>query len=338
MRIAVTGGAGFIGTNLVRHLVKLGHQVVTFDKLTYAGNPANLKGLPEDQHFFVRGDVAEPEDVALMFTEYRPQAVMHLAAESHVDRSIESAADFVRTNVLGTQILLDAARKFEVDRFVHVSTDEVYGSLGKTGKFTEETPLAPNSPYAASKAASDLLVLAYVRTHKFNASVTRCSNNYGPYQFPEKLIPLFSTNAMDDKKLPLYGSGENVRDWIHVEDHCRALVAVLEKGVAERVYNIGGDCERSNVEITKMVLAALGKGEELIRYVDDRLGHDFRYAIDASRIETELGFKPLIDFDAGIAETIAWYRDHRDWWESIKSGEYLDYYETMYGDRLRRSK
>lgn len=335
MGIVVTGGAGFIGSNLVRFLVGQGDTVVTFDKLTYAGNLKNLDGLDESLHTFVRGDIAEPKDVRALFETHQPDVVMHLAAESHVDRSIDAPGEFIRTNVQGTQVLLDTAKHFGVRKFIHVSTDEVYGELDETGLFTEETPLAPNSPYSASKAASDLLVRAYVKTFGFPACITRCSNNYGPYQFPEKLIPLFSTNAMEDKPLPLYGKGSNVRDWIHVEDHCRALRVVMEMGVPGEVFNIGGNCEKTNLEITRAILKILGKPEDLIQYVTDRPGHDFRYAIDSSKIRKALSWEPEIPFEKGLASTIAWYQNNRSWWEEIKSGAYRDYYEQMYGKRLK---
>ena len=334
MRIVVTGGAGFIGCNLVRHLVGLGHEVTTFDKLTYAGNLANLKGLEANLHTFVRGDIANAEQVRDLFGRLQPEVVMHLAAESHVDRSIDEPDAFLRTNVLGTQVLLEAAREFGTGKFVHVSTDEVYGTLGAQGLFTEESPLAPNSPYSASKAASDLFVRSYVETFGLNACITRCSNNYGPFQFPEKLIPLFSTNALEDKPLPIYGAGTNIRDWIFVEDHCRALTAVMEQGGRGEVYNIGADCEKTNLDITRTILRILDKSEDLIRYVEDRPGHDLRYAIDNSKIRRELGWEPRMSFDEGMALTIQWYKDHRAWWDEIKSGAYRKFYARWYGGRL----
>ena len=336
MRILVTGGAGFIGANFVQFV--LGEhpedEVVTFDLLTYAGNLANLEPVMADRrHRFVRGDIADPQAVAAVASGV--DAIVHFAAESHVDRSITDASDFLRTNVVGTQVLLDAARAASVRRFVQVSTDEVYGSLGATGAFTEESPLRPNSPYAASKASADLLVRAAHRTHGFDAVITRCSNNYGPYQFPEKLIPLFVTNALADEPLPLYGDGCQVRDWIHVADHCRALDLVLRRGRAGDVYNIGGGNERRNVDVAHLILEALGKPASLLRSIDDRLGHDRRYAIDAAKIRGELGWEPREPFATGLAATLAWYRDNRPWWEAVKSGAYRAYYEHTYGARLR---
>jgi dTDP-glucose 4,6-dehydratase len=338
MRVLLTGGCGFIGANFVRHVLAQREdlELVNLDALTYAGNPANLADLADHPRYrFIKGDVADR--VAAAEAVRGCQAVVHMAAESHVDRSIEGPAEFIRTNVVGTQVLLDAARDAGVSRFVLVSTDEVYGSLGPTGYFTETTPLAPSSPYSASKAAADLLALAYHHTFGFPAIVTRCSNNYGPYQFPEKLIPLFITNADANRPLPLYGDGRNVRDWIHVEDHVRGLLAVLDRGRPGEVYNIGGGNERTNLEITQTILAALGKPASLITFVADRLGHDRRYAIDATKTRGELGWRPTIDFKEGVAATVRWYLEHRTWWEEIKSGAYRDYYERMYGDRLRRA-
>jgi dTDP-glucose 4,6-dehydratase len=281
----------------------------------------------------VRGDVCNGELVAELVRSEGIEAVMHLAAESHVDRSILSPAVFIETNVRGTQVLLEAARELGVKRFLHVSTDEVYGSLGETGLFTEATPLAPSSPYSASKAGSDLLALAYAHTFGMHVVVTRCSNNYGAYQFPEKLIPLMIANALRDLPLPVYGDGLNVRDWIHVDDHCRGLLAALERGKAGEVYNFGASSERRNIQIVKAVLALLGKPESLIRYVRDRPGHDRRYAIDASKAKRELGWEPLRRFEDALAETVTWYREHRGWWERILTGEYLKYYERQYGGR-----
>jgi dTDP-glucose 4,6-dehydratase len=265
-----------------------------------------------------------------VFSSYAIDYIINFAAESHVDRSIEDASIFLKTNILGTQVLLDAARKYDVKKFVQISTDEVYGSLGPTGYFTEDTPLSPNSPYSASKASADMLVMAYYRTYGLPVNITRCSNNYGPYQFPEKLIPLFITNAVVDKELPLYGDGKNIRDWIYVEDHCSAVDMVLHKGVEGEVYNIGGRSEKANIEITELILDYLGKPHTLIKYVKDRLGHDRRYAIDCSKIERELGWKPAYSFEDGMKKTIRWYIDNRPWWEKIKSGEYMEYYERMY--------
>ncbi|MCC6767388.1 MAG: dTDP-glucose 4,6-dehydratase [Deltaproteobacteria bacterium] len=337
MKLLVTGGAGFIGANYVQYVLAThpGDAIVTLDLLTYAGNLANLEAvLGDPRHRFVRGDIADREAVTAAIGD-GVDAIVNFAAESHVDRSITDAGAFLATNVVGTQVLLDAARAHGVGRFLQVSTDEVYGSLGPTGAFSEETPLAPNSPYAASKAAADLLVRAAHHTHGLPALVTRCSNNYGPYQFPEKLIPLFVTNALAGQPLPLYGDGRQVRDWIHVEDHCRGVDLVLRGGRVGEVYNLGGGNERENIEIAGLILDALGKPRSLIRHVTDRLGHDRRYAIDARKIERELGWKPRRDFTSGLRDTIEWYRAQRAWWEAVKSGAYLDYYERMYGQRLR---
>lgn len=334
MNVLLTGGCGFIGSNLVRLLLaeRPGWRVVNLDKLTYAGNAENLADVKgSSQYRFVRGDIGNGELVADVFRTERIDAVMHLAAESHVDRSILAPAVFIDTNVRGTQVLLEAAREHGVKRFLHVSTDEVYGSLGPTGYFTETTPLDPSSPYSASKASSDLLALAYAHTFKLPVVVTRCSNNYGPYQFPEKLIPLMIANALRDLPLPVYGDGMNVRDWIHVEDHCRGLLAALEHGHDGEVYNFGASSERHNIDIVKQVLRHVGKPETLITYVKDRLGHDRRYAIDATKARTKLGWAPRHHFEAALGDTARWYREHRAWWERIISGEYLTYYETQYG-------
>jgi dTDP-glucose 4,6-dehydratase len=336
MNILVTGGSGFIGSNLVRLLVaeRPVWRVVNLDKLTYAGNAENLADLEGHPRYrFVRGDIADGELVADILRSERIDAIAHLAAESHVDRSILSAAVFIQTNVVGTQVLLEAARELSVKRFLHVSTDEVYGSLGPTGLFTEATPLAPSSPYSASKAGSDLLALAYGHTFRLPVIVTRCSNNYGPYQFPEKLIPLMIANALRDLPLPVYGDGANVRDWIHVEDHCRGLLAALEGGRPGHVYNLGASGERRNIEIVREVLRLVGKPETLIQFVKDRPGHDRRYAIDSSKAQGELGWAPRRRFEEGLAATVAWYREHRSWWERILSGEYQAYYERQYGGR-----
>jgi dTDP-glucose 4,6-dehydratase len=336
MNVLLTGGSGFIGSNLVRLLLaeRPSWRVVNLDKLTYAGNAENLADLEGNPRYrFVRGDVANGELVADLLRSERIDAVMHLAAESHVDRSILSPAVFIETNVRGTQVLLEAAREARVPKFLHVSTDEVYGSLGPTGLFTEETPLAPSSPYSASKAGSDLLALAYAHTFGVHVVVTRCSNNYGPYQFPEKLIPLMIANALRDLPLPVYGDGKNVRDWIHVEDHCRGLLAALEGGKSGQVYNFGAASERENIQIVKGVLQLLGKPESLIQYVKDRPGHDRRYAIDAAKARRELGWAPRHRFEDALAATVAWYREHRGWWERVLSGEYMAYYEKQYGAR-----
>jgi dTDP-glucose 4,6-dehydratase len=337
MNVLVTGGCGFIGSNLVRYLRRNRPDwtVVNLDALTYAGNLENLKELEGDPgHVFVKGNIGNRELVDLLIRTHRVNAIMHLAAESHVDRSILGPEAFVVTNVLGTHVLLEAARHAKLDRFLMVSTDEVYGSLGPTGLFTEDTPLAPSSPYSASKASADLLALAYEHTFGLDVVVTRCSNNYGPYQFPEKLIPLMIVNALADKPLPVYGDGRNVRDWLHVEDHCAALTLALEKGQKGEVYNIGGNSERENIQIVKAILAALGKPESLIRFVTDRPGHDRRYAIDASKIRRELGWTPAHTFEKGLAETIQWYLDNRPWWERVMSGAYQSYFDSQYAQRL----
>ena len=336
MNVLLTGGAGFIGTNLVRLLLseRPDWRVVNLDKLTYAGNAENLADLAgSPRHRFVRGDICDGALVAELIRTEAIDAVMHLAAESHVDRSILAPAVFIDTTVRGTQVLLEAARELGVKRFLHVSTDEVYGSLGPTGLFTEQTPVEPSSPYSASKAASDLLALAYSRTFGLPVVVTRCSNNYGPYQFPEKLIPLMIANALRDLPLPVYGDGMNVRDWIHVEDHCRGLLAALERGEPGQVYNFGASSERHNLDIVRQVLALVGKGEALIQYVKDRPGHDRRYAIDASKATAQLGWSPRHRFEEALEATVRWYVEHRAWWERIISGEYLSYYEQQYGAR-----
>jgi dTDP-glucose 4,6-dehydratase len=333
-RVLVTGGAGFIGSNFVRLLLTTDPaiEVVNFDCLTYAGNLANLADLENNpRHRFVRGDVTDRGQVRAAMAGVTD--VIHFAAESHVDRSIQDSGPFVRTNVLGTQVLLDAAREAGVAKYVQVSTDEVYGSLGATGLFTEETPLQPNSPYSASKAGADLLVRAYHHTFGFPAVTTRCSNNYGPYQFPEKLIPLFVSNLLADQQVPVYGDGMQVRDWIHVLDHCRGVEAAWRHGTPGEVYNFGGRCEMPNIELTKLLLKLLGKPDSLIRYVADRPGHDRRYAIDCSKAERELGWTPRVPFDRGLAETIDWYRANAAWVAAIKNKDYLSYYEKQYGAR-----
>jgi len=334
MTILVTGGCGFIGSNFIRYLLDQDPSlsVLNFDSLTYAGNLRNLGDRAREPRYrFVKGDITDRDAVRATLAREKVRAIFNFAAESHVDRSIHDSGPFVRTNVLGTQVLLDAAREFDVDRFVQISTDEVYGSLGPTGSFTEETALAPNSPYAASKAAADLLVRSYVHTYKLPALITRCSNNYGPFQFPEKLIPLFITNLLRDEPVPVYGDGLNVRDWIHVRDHCAAIELVWRKGRVGEVYNIGGHCEKTNLELTHALLEAMGKPKSLIRYVADRPGHDRRYAIDCSKIEAELGWRPAVRFDDGLRETVQWYRDHADWVADIRTGEYLQYYRRQYG-------
>ena len=334
--LLVTGGAGFIGSNFVRYLLDAAPEVriVNLDALTYAGNLENLEGcLDNPRHVFVRGSIGDRELVEFLLATYGVDGVINFAAESHVDRSILGPGIFVETNVQGVLTLLSAAREAGVRRFLQVSTDEVYGSLGAEGKFSETTPIQPNSPYSASKAAADHLVRAFVHTYGMDALITRCSNNYGPYQFPEKMIPLMIHNAMHDKPLPVYGDGMNVRDWIHVLDHCRAVWTVFRKGRPGEVYNIGGESERTNIEVVRTILAKLGKPESLIRFVKDRPGHDLRYAMDIRKIRAELEWAPQIDFDSGIELTIAWYREHRDWLENVTSGQYREYYQRMYGAR-----
>jgi dTDP-glucose 4,6-dehydratase len=333
--ILVTGGCGFIGSNFIRYLLEADPavRVVNFDLLTYAGNLANLADLADHPRYrFVQGDIADPAAVERVARDGLG-GIINFAAESHVDRSILDSGPFIRTNIVGTQILLDAARKFNVPRYLQVSTDEVYGSLGATGYFTEETPLAPNSPYSASKAAADLLVRSYWHTFNLPSITTRCSNNYGPYQFPEKLIPLFISNLLRDEPVPVYGDGLNVRDWIHVRDHCAGIHRAWQDGKPGEVYNLGGRSERTNLELTHALLDALGKPRTLIRYVKDRPGHDRRYAIDCSKAERELGWRPTVQFDDGLRETVRWYLDHADWVAQIRSGEYLKYYERQYGSR-----
>jgi dTDP-glucose 4,6-dehydratase len=335
--LLVTGGAGFIGANLVRRVLaaRPGWKVVNLDALTYAGNLERLSDVEDDPRYaFEKCDLADRDAVQAVFSKHPVDAVAHLAAESHVDRSILEPAVFIRSNVLGTQNLLDVARERKVGSFLQVSTDEVYGSLGPEGLFTETSPLAPNSPYSASKAAADLLARAALHTFGLPVVVTRCSNNYGPWQFPEKLIPLMIANALDDKPLPVYGDGMQVRDWIHVDDHCDALLAALERGTPGEVYNVGGNCQRPNLTVVKGLLGILGKGEQLIRYVKDRPGHDRRYAIDAGKIERELGFRPHRTFEQGLRETVEWYRAHAGWTARVRSGAYLDYYERQYGKRI----
>ena len=333
--ILVTGGAGFIGANFILDWFAAGAEpVVNLDKLTYAGNAESLADLRDDpKHVFVRGDIANAELVEHLLRNHPVDAILNLAAESHVDRSIVGPGIFVETNVSGTQVLLECARQAKVKRFVQVSTDEVYGSLGATGKFTESSPLRPSSPYSASKAAADLLALAYAHTYGMEVMVTRCSNNYGPYQFPEKLIPLMIANALEDRRLPVYGDGLQVRDWIHVEDHSRALLAALEQGKKGEVYNFGSDNEWPNLEIVSRLLEILGKGRELIEHVKDRPGHDRRYAIDASRARRELGWSPRIPFAQGLEQAVRWYQQNRGWWERVRTGEYRTWYERNYGAR-----
>lgn len=332
MNILVTGGAGFIGANFLRLMVDKypEDRFINIDALTYAGNLKSLSGLENVPNYVFHKLNILDEALEEVFRTEQPSAVIHFAAESHVDRSITGPMEFARTNVLGTLQLLELARKYQVTRYVQVSTDEVYGSLGPEGYFSEETPLQPNSPYSASKASADCFVRAAVETYGLNASITRCSNNYGPYQFPEKLIPLMISRALADQTLPVYGDGLNVRDWLYVEDHCRAIDLVLREGKAGEVYNIGGNNERSNLEIVKLILEFLGKPASLIQYVKDRPGHDRRYAIDSSKITKELGWSPDVPFDEGMRRTITWYLDNESWWREILSGEYREYYAAMY--------
>ena len=339
MTILVTGGAGFIGSNFVYYELQKHPEdrVVCLDALTYAGNLESLEDAMKNPQFrFVRGDITDRAAVEKLFEEEHPDIVVNFAAESHVDRSVEDPGLFLRTNILGTQTMMDASRKYGVKRYHQVSTDEVYGDLPLDRPdlfFTEETHIHTSSPYSASKAGADLLVLAYARTFGLPVSITRCSNNYGPYHFPEKLIPLMITRALADESLPVYGNGLNVRDWLHVEDHCAALDLVMRKGREGEVYNVGGHNERTNLEVVKTVLKELGKPESLITYVKDRPGHDRRYAIDPTKIHNELGWLPATTFDDGIRRTVRWYLDHQDWWKHILAGEYQNYYEHMYGNR-----
>ena len=334
--VLVTGGAGFIGSNLVRFLRRERPEwtVVNVDKLTYAGNAESVADLRQDPgHVFVRGDIANAELVEHLIRQHAVDAILNLAAESHVDRSILGPGIFVETNVSGTQVLLEAARQARVKRFLQISTDEVYGSLGASGKFTEASPLRPSSPYSASKAAADLLVLAHGHTFGLDVVVTRCSNNYGPYQFPEKLIPLMIANALEGRRLPVYGDGMQVRDWIHVEDHCRALLVALENGRGGEIYNIGSDNEWPNIQIVGRLLEILQKPRDLIEHVKDRPGHDRRYAIDAGKARAELGWSPGIPFPDGLKSTVEWYLQNRGWWERVRTGDYRTYYDRNYGAR-----
>ena len=337
MNLLVTGGAGFIGSNFVRYMLEKypTYKVVNYDLLTYAGNLENLKDVENHPNYtFVKGDINNRELVDYLVKTHEIDVIVNFAAESHVDRSITDPDIFVKTNVLGTQALLDVAKDNNIKKYVQISTDEVYGTLGETGYFTEETPLAPNSPYSASKAGGDLLVRAYHETYGLNVNITRCSNNYGPYHFPEKLIPLMITNALEGKELPIYGDGQNIRDWLHVKDHCAAIDLVIHKGRPGEVYNIGGHNERTNNEIVHLIVEKLGVSKDLIKYVADRPGHDRRYAIDPTKIMTELGWKPQYTFEKGIVETIQWYIDNQEWWKNIKSGKYINYYQKQYGDKL----
>ena len=346
--ILVTGGAGFIGTNFVKHMLSTyDYNIINLDALTYAGNLENLRDIENNERYtFIKGDITDVQLVDEIFTKYKVNTVVNFAAESHVDRSIENPEIFLMTNVRGTQVLLDAAKKHwkvnphdkycrkfkEGVKYLQVSTDEVYGTLGKTGMFTETTPLAPNSPYSASKTSADLFVRAYHETFGMPINITRCSNNYGPYQFPEKLIPLMINNCLKGQQLPVYGDGMQIRDWLHVKDHCTGIDTVLHKGKMGEVYNIGGNNEKANIEIVKLIIENLGKTDDMIKYVQDRPGHDRRYAIDNTKITTELGWSPSYTFEQGIKETIEWYLSNQEWMESIVSGEYMNYYKNMYSE------
>lgn len=339
MTIIVTGGAGFIGSNFIFHMLQKypQYRIVCLDKLTYAGNLSTLKSVMDKPNFrFVKTDICNRADVFALFEEEQPDVVVNFAAESHVDRSIETPEVFLQTNILGTAVLMDACRQYKTKRFHQVSTDEVYGDLPLDRPdlfFTESTPLHTSSPYSSSKAAADLLALSYYRTYGLPVTISRCSNNYGPYHFPEKLIPLMIANALNDKPLPVYGKGENVRDWLYVEDHCKAIDLIIHKGRVGEVYNVGGHNEMRNIDIVKLICKELGKPESLITYVADRKGHDMRYAIDPTKIYSELGWYPETKFADGIKKTIDWYLANRDWWEEIISGEYQNYYKKMYGER-----
>ena len=339
MKIIVTGGAGFIGSNFVFHILKKypDYKVICLDKLTYAGNLSTLKDVMDNKNFrFVKLDICDREGVYKLFEEEKPDVIVNFAAESHVDRSIENPDIFLQTNILGTAVLMDACRKYGIKRYHQVSTDEVYGDLPLDRPdlfFTEETPIHTSSPYSSSKAGADLLVLAYNRTFGLPVTISRCSNNYGPYHFPEKLIPLMISNALNDKPLPVYGTGENVRDWLYVEDHCEAIDLIIHNGKVGEVYNIGGHNEMKNIDVVKLICKALNKPESLITFVTDRKGHDMRYAIDPTKIHNELGWLPKTSFKEGIQKTIDWYLNNREWWETIISGEYQNYYEKMYKNR-----
>lgn len=339
MKIIVTGGAGFIGGNFVHYMINKypDYEIICLDKLTYAGNLETLEPVMDKKGFkFVKGDIADREFVYKLFEDEKPDIVVNFAAESHVDRSITDPGIFLQTNIIGTGVLLDACRIYGIQRYHQVSTDEVYGDLPLDRPdlfFTEITPLHTSSPYSASKASADLLVLAYHRTFKIPVTISRCSNNYGPYHFPEKLIPLMIANCLNDKPLPVYGKGENVRDWLYVEDHCRAIDMIIHNGRVGEVYNIGGHNERTNLQVVETIIDALGKSRDLIQYVTDRPGHDMRYAIDPTKIHDELGWEPTTKFDDGIKKTIDWYLNNKPWWEKIISGEYQNYYEKMYAGR-----
>ena len=334
MKLLITGGAGFIGSALVRMAIAEGHEVVNLDLLTYAGNPDNVASVAGHPHYrFVQGDIADHQLVEPLIAETKPDAILHLAAESHVDRSIHSPRPVIQTNLVGTFTLLEAARKAQVPRFVHVSTDEVYGSLDAPLEADEAFPLQPSSPYSSSKAGSDLLALSYYKTFAMNVSVTRASNNYGPFQFPEKLIPLMISNALEDKPLPVYGDGQQVRDWLYVDDHCRGILAVLATGQAGEIYNIGGNCSLPNLDVIHRILAITGKPTSLITRVTDRPGHDRRYALSSAKLEREAGWAPTMNFEQGLQATVDWYRANATWIARVKSGAYREFYETNYSNR-----
>lgn len=333
-KILVTGGAGFIGSNFLKYMVDKypDYQFINLDSLTYCGNLENLKDIEDKNNYsFVKGDIRDIKLVSNIVSDC--DYLINFAAESHVDRSIEDPEIFIKSNILGTQVLLDAAKKYKIKKYIQISTDEVYGSLPEEGYFKETTPLQPNSPYSASKASADLMVRAYYKTFNLPINITRCSNNYGPYQFPEKLIPLMISNALEDKSLPVYGDGKNIRDWLHVYDHCTAIDLVLHKGKNGEVYNIGGNNEKTNIDIVKLILNELNKPESLIQFVKDRLGHDRRYAIDSSKIQKELNWKPKYTFEKGIIETINWYLDNRKWINHVKTGQYQEYYNKIYSNK-----
>jgi len=339
MTIIVTGGAGFIGSNFVFHMLQAhpDYRIVCLDKLTYAGNLSTLEPVLQQDNFrFVKADICDRQAVDKLFQEEKPDIVVNFAAESHVDRSIENPGIFLETNIMGTAVLMDACRKYGIQRYHQVSTDEVYGDLPLDRPdlfFTEETPLHTSSPYSSSKASADLLVMAYYRTYGLPVTISRCSNNYGPYHFPEKLIPLMIANALVDKPLPVYGNGENVRDWLYVEDHCRAIDLIIHNGKVGEVYNVGGHNEKRNIDIVRIICQELGKPESLIVHVEDRKGHDRRYAIDPAKIHRELGWLPETKFEDGIKKTIKWYLEHKKWWQDIVNGEYQEYYAKMYGSK-----
>ena len=339
MTIIVTGGAGFIGSNFVFHMLQAhpDYRIVCLDKLTYAGNLSTLEPVLQQDNFrFVKADICDSQAVDKLFQEEKPDIVVNFAAESHVDRSIENPGIFLETNIMGTAVLMDACRKYGIQRYHQVSTDEVYGDLPLDRPdlfFTEETPLHTSSPYSSSKASADLLVMAYYRTYGLPVTISRCSNNYGPYHFPEKLIPLMIANALADKPLPVYGNGENVRDWLYVEDHCRAIDLIIYNGKVGEVYNVGGHNEKRNIDIVRIICQELGKPESLIVHVEDRKGHDRRYAIDPAKIHRELGWLPETKFEDGINKTIKWYLEHKKWWQDIINGEYQEYYAKMYGSK-----